>query len=180
MTVDDQIQLLVFATGTVVGGDAHRTALEGRFSSLTIDADADGRIWDYSNAYEDTIQVSDGTFLVTAAMMSLAAHALPGAVVAYLRVGPADETSAIYHEAGSAGEVSGMDPGRIGTATVPIYPGHGWMERATVRALEFEPGVEPPPIADWPVNAALRALGVEPGESPDEARALGLRLPRHP
>jgi hypothetical protein len=179
MNAGEDVRLLVFAAGSVTGGDP--AELHQGFAALRIDADTHGRTVELFSRYDEEVDVSEATFLITATLLVLGARAEPGATLAYLRVGAGDESSAIYHEAAGADEVASMlERVQAATAIVPGYPGQGWLDPATARLLVWGNDSEPVPVDQWPVNVALRAVGVRRGDHPDESAALGLTLPHHP
>jgi hypothetical protein len=179
MNAGEDVRLLVFAAGSVTGGDP--AELDQGFAALRIDAAADGRTVELFSRYDDEVDVSEATFLITATLLVLGARAEPGATLAYLRVGAGDESSAIYHEAAGADEVTAtLKRMQAATAIVPGYPGQGWLDPATARLLLWGNDSDPVPVDQWPVNVALRELGVRRGDHPDESAALGLILPHHP
>ena len=102
MNAGEDVRLLVFAAGSVTGGDP--VALNQGFAALRIDAATHGRTVDLFGRYDDEVDVSEATFLITATLLVLAARAEPGTTLAYLRVGEQDESSAIYHAATGAAD----------------------------------------------------------------------------
>jgi hypothetical protein len=179
MNAGEDVRLLVFAAGSVTGGDP--AELNQGFAALRIDAAAHGRAVDLFGRYDDVVDVSEATFLITATLLVLGARAEPGAALAYLRAGERDESSAIYHEAAGADEVTAMlELRQAATAIVPGYPGRGWLDPASARLLSWGDDTDPVPVDQWPVNVALRELGVRRGDQLDESAALGLTLPHHP
>jgi hypothetical protein len=166
----EEIRLLVFADGAVVGQHAGITARPQGFSSVAASGDEVeaclARSFADDYAATDTGQVS---YLVTATLRCLGLGLRPGRSVALLRVDGTGQASVVLHQADDDGPVPAD---ARDTAVVTGWPGRAWA--GDLHLLEAP---EDAPRSQWPVNTALRAIGVERGGHLDEATALGLDLP---
>ena len=163
----DEINLIVFADGAVVGQHPGIRSLPQRYSAIDIGGDevqdcvARSFAADYGK-----VRTGHGSYLVTATLRCLGLGVRPGAAVAMIRASAGDQSSIVFHQ-------SPVPPDTRNVALVAGWPEPAWAER--VHAHEVPHGS---PVTDWPVNSALRAIGVDRGDQPDESAALNLTLPR--
>jgi hypothetical protein len=166
----DEISVIVFADGDVVGQHAGAVALRQGYSYVDITTDdvQDCIAQHLVDGYAE-INTGEGSYLLTATLRCLGLGVRPGGSVALLRSGVAEQACIVFHQADDDRPVP---PDAVNTAVIRGWPGPAWAE--PVHVVTFP---DPAPRSDWPVNVALRAIGVRRDGHPDEAAALGLHLP---
>jgi hypothetical protein len=162
----DEINLIVFADGTVLGRHPGIRSLPHGFSAIDIGGDEvqDCVARSFVNDY-GKVRTGHGSYLVTATLRCLGLGVRPGATVAMIRASATDQSSIVFHQ-------SPVPPGTRNVALVAGWPAPAWAERVHAHDIPH-----PSPVTDWPVNAALRAIGVDRGDHPDESSALHLNQP---
>lgn len=166
----EDVRLIVFPDDDIVGHHPNMVALQHGYSYVDVGGeDVQSCVTRSFMDDYDEINTGEGSYLVSATLRCLGLGVRPGGSVVLVRSGAADQASLVFHQGDDARPIP---PDGVETAVVPGWPGPAWVDSPHI--ISFP---DPSPPTEWPVNVALRTIGVRREGSPDEATAIGLRLP---